>query len=384
MNLTCFLDSPSLNPQTNGSFLDIAAPVLTDKQFRLAHCSASGCAISAVAADETSLDKGIKPLLEQLASAEGISPRYDSNIMGYPISGDVRLSLLAPVQLPAACFTTVDSLLSDLGLRIKAIQRSLAADEDPENGMHVLAIICAGSIEDTASAKVALQAIANKHGIDLVLQDSASFDRDYRLVCFDMDSTLIKAEVIDELAKVHGVGDQVAGITIRAMRGELEFSSSLKERVALLNGLNAEVMRGIAENLPLMDGATRLCYRLGERGIKMAILSGGFTFFGQHLQEILGLDYMVANQLEIVDGACTGKHLGEIINAEAKAEHLLRICDELHIRASDAIAIGDGANDLKMIGTAGLGFAFHAKPLVREQAPHTVNQVGLDALLHLI
>ena len=384
MNITCFLDSTALNPQESSASLPLIASAICHRQFRLAHCTATGCAVTAVADSMEQLDGGIKPVFEQIATAQSISTRYDSHVMSDPITGTARLMVLAAETIPRDCFAAIGDLLANQGLTIRAIQRSLAVDEDPYEGIHAVALICSGTIQDPESAKTALQTIAQQHSIDLVLQDESTLNHDYRLVCFDMDSTLIKAEVIDELAKVHGVGEQVASITARTMRGELAFSGSFIERVALLNGLQAGVMQGIAESLPIMDGATRLCYRLGERGIKMAILSGGFTFFGQHLQALLGLDYVVANQLEIIDDVCTGKHLGEIVDASAKARHLLRLCEELEMNPQDAVAVGDGANDLEMIGTAGLGFAFHAKPLVRAQAPHTVNNLGLDALLHIL
>ena len=322
-----------------------------------------------MAQQEIDLETGIKAKVVNLAQEQGITARYASDVMSDPITGDYRIMLMSPSAIPEACLPALGAIIAELDLGITVIQRSLAADEDPASGIHALGIFCKGQLKDLKAAQQHFQGIANEFAIDVVLQDAVSIDHDYKLVCFDMDSTLIQVEVIDELAKVHGVGDQVAAITARAMRGELEFSGSFRERVALLNGLDSAVMQGIAESLPLMHGAARLCEQLGKRGIKLAILSGGFTFFGHHLQKLLGLDYVVANQLEIKDGVCTGKHLGEIIDASAKARNLLRICEEIGINSADAIAIGDGANDLEMIGTAGLGIAFHAKPLVREKAP---------------
>jgi phosphoserine phosphatase len=225
---------------------------------------------------------------------------------------------------------------------------------------------------------------ARKLGVDIAFQEDNIYRRTRRLVCFDMDSTLIQTEVIDELAHKAGVGDAVSRITESAMRGEIDFSESFKQRIALLKGLNEKVMIEIAENLPLTEGAERLFRTLKKYGFKTAILSGGFTYFGRHLQNKLGIDYVFANQLEIADGKLTGKYLGDIVDGAKKAELLRNIAFKEDIHLEQTVAVGDGSNDLPMLNIAGLGIAFHAKPLVKKNAQHAISTTGLDAILYLM
>ena len=215
-------------------------------------------------------------------------------------------------------------------------------------------------------------------------QEDNIFRRNRRLVCFDMDSTLIQTEVIVELAKRHGVGQQVHEITEAAMRGELDFNDSFIQRVALLKGLEESVMEDVARNLPITEGAEILFKALNKYGFKTAILSGGFNYFGKYLQHKLGIDYVFSNELEIVDGKLTGKHLGEIVNGEMKAELLKKIAFKEDIHLEQVVAVGDGANDLPMLNIAGLGIAFHAKPMVKENAQQAISTIGLDAILYLM
>ena len=226
--------------------------------------------------------------------------------------------------------------------------------------------------------------LANSTDVDIAFQRDDVYRKNRRLVCFDMDSTLIQAECIVELAKRHGVGDKVHEITEAAMRGELDFNQSFKNRVGLLEGLDESVMRDIAENLPITEGAERLISTLKDLGYKVAVLSGGFTYFGNYLQKKLGIDYVYANDLEIVDGKLTGKHLGEIVNGEKKAQLMKLLAQMEGIKMEQVIAVGDGANDLPMINAAGLGIAFHAKPLVKESASHSISTIGLDGILYLL
>ena len=205
-----------------------------------------------------------------------------------------------------------------------------------------------------------------------------------RLICFDMDSTLIETEVIDELAIRAGVGDQVKAITERAMRGEIDFIESFRERVALLKGLDESVMQEIAENLPITEGVDRLMYVLKKYGYKIAILSGGFTYFGQYLQKKYGIDYVYANELEIEDGKLTGRYLGDVVDGKRKAELLRLIAQVEKVDIAQTIAVGDGANDLPMLGIAGLGIAFHAKPKVVANAKQSINTIGLDGVLYFL
>ena len=229
-----------------------------------------------------------------------------------------------------------------------------------------------------------LMGISRKTGADIAFQEDNIFRRNRRLVCFDMDSTLIQTEVIVELAKRHGVGQKVHEITEAAMRGELDFSESFIQRVALLKGLEESVMEDIAHNLPITEGAETLFKTLNKYGFKTAILSGGFSYFGKYLQHKLGVDYVFANNLEIADGILTGKHEGEIVNGEMKAELLKKIAFKEDIHLEQVVAVGDGANDLPMLNIAGLGIAFHAKPKVKENAQQAISTIGLDAILYLM
>lgn len=226
--------------------------------------------------------------------------------------------------------------------------------------------------------------ISQNYGIDIAFQKDDIFRRNRRLVCFDMDSTLIQTEVIVELAKKHGVGDKVHEITESAMRGEIDFKESFRRRVALLEGLSENVMQDIADNLPITDGADRLITQLKALGYKIAILSGGFTYFGKALQKRFGVDYVFANELEIKDGYLTGKYLGEIVDGERKAFLLRELAKKENIELEQVIAVGDGANDLPMLKLAGLGIAYHAKPIVKKNASHSISTVGLDGILYLL
>lgn len=226
--------------------------------------------------------------------------------------------------------------------------------------------------------------IAAEEEVDISLQEDTMFRRCRRLVCFDMDSTLIRTEVIDELAERAGVGDKVRAITERAMRGEIDFKESFTERVALLKGLDENVMRDIAEHLPITEGVDRMMTVLKRTGYKTAILSGGFTYFGNYLKQKYGFDYVYANNLEIVDGKLTGRYEGEIVDGRRKAELLSLIAQVENLNIKQTIAVGDGANDLPMLSTAGLGIAFHAKPKVKAASDQSISTIGLDGILYFL
>jgi phosphoserine phosphatase len=208
---------------------------------------------------------------------------------------------------------------------------------------------------------------------------------EFKLVAMDMDSTLITIECIDEIADMQGLKKEVSDITEAAMRGELDFAASLKRRVALLEGLDAAALERVyEERLRLSPGAERMLTAMKAAGLKTLLVSGGFTYFTSRLKERLGLDYTHANELEIVDGRLTGKVVGGIVDAEEKKRTVERVCEELGIKPSQAIVMGDGANDLKMMSISGMSVAFRAKPVVREQANVALNFVGLDGILPLL
>lgn len=242
-----------------------------------------------------------------------------------------------------------------------------------------------GTPEDRQRMQAELMQLSQGMGIDFSFQHDDMYRRMRRLICFDMDSTLIQTECIDELAECAGVGDKVRAITERAMRGEIDFKESFTERVALLKGLDVSVMQDIAEHLPITEGVPRLMTVLKRCGYKIAILSGGFTYFGEYLQRKFGIDYVYANELEIgEDGKLTGHYVGDIVDGKRKAELLKLIAQVEKVNLAQTIAVGDGANDLPMITEAGLGIAFHAKPRVQAGARQSINSLGLDGVLYFL
>lgn len=290
-------------------------------------------------------------------------------------------------KLKAEHLAKVTSVLLNQGLNIDVISRlsgRIPLDGDEPNAKSVVEFWVRGTPADREGLKSQFIDISKDTGVDIAFQVDNMYRRNRRLVCFDMDSTLIQAEVIDELARHAGVYDQVSAITEAAMRGELDFKESFEKRVSLLKGLDVSVMKEIAENLPLTEGAERLFRTLKKYGYKTAILSGGFTYFGHFLKSKLNIDYVFANELEVVDGKLTGRHLGDVVDGAKKAEllKLLAFKEDLHLE--QVIAVGDGSNDLPMIQLAGLGIAFHAKPKVKASAKHSISEIGLDAILYLM
>ena len=321
------------------------------------------------------------------------------NIRFYPISDEEYetwvnlqgknryiLTLLGR-KLTAQQIAGATKLLAEQQLNIDGIRRltgRIPLDEKKANVRACIEFSVRGTPKDREELQSQLMQLSASLGMDFSFQQDNMYRRMRRLICFDMDSTLIETEVIDELAIRAGVGDQVRAITERAMRGEIDFCESFKERVALLKGLDESVMRDIAEHLPITEGVERLMFVLKRYGYKIAILSGGFTYFGNYLKEKFGIDYVYANQLEIVDGKLTGRYLGDIVDGKRKAELLRLLAQVENVDIAQTIAVGDGANDLPMLSTAGLGIAFHAKPKVVANAQQAINTIGLDGVLYFL
>ncbi|MFT5083339.1 MAG: phosphoserine phosphatase [Lentisphaeria bacterium] len=291
-------------------------------------------------------------------------------------------------QITAEQIAALTCVVAEHGLNIDNISRlsgrvALSRDSDVKSKACV-EFSARGTAPDVVKLRAELAKIASTLDVDIAFQEDNMYRRTRRLVCFDMDSTLIEAEVIDELAKAAGVGAQVAEITEAAMAGALDFDQSFRKRVGLLKGLDESVLAGIAENLPITEGAAHLIATLKKLGYKTAILSGGFYYFGHYLQEKLGIDYVFANELEIIDGKVSGEVVGTIVNGDRKAELLKELATQENIRLEQVVAVGDGANDLPMLGIAGLGIAFRAKPLVKAEAKQAISTLGLDAILYLM
>lgn len=301
---------------------------------------------------------------------------------------DCFIITLLGQRITAKQVSEVTKVVADQGLNIDTIKRltgrmPLEGDDELRNRSSI-ELSVRGTPTDKNAIHEKFVNLSGELGIDISFQADDIFRRNRRLICFDMDSTLIKTEVIDELAERAGVGEQVRAITESAMRGEIDFSESFKQRVALLKGLDESVMIDIAENLPIMDGADKLMANLKMLGYKIAILSGGFTYFGNYLKKRFDVDYVYANELEIVDGKLTGRHMGDIVDGKRKAELLRLIAQVEKIELQQVIAVGDGANDLPMLNLAGLGIAFHAKPKVKANARQSISNLGLDAVLYFL
>ena len=267
---------------------------------------------------------------------------------------------------------------------IKRLTGRIPLDENARTPKASVEFSVRGTPRDKEQMKADFMKLSAEQEMDISFQEESMFRRMRRLICFDMDSTLIETEVIDELAIRAGVGDEVKAITESAMRGEIDFTESFTRRVALLKGLDESVMQEIAESLPITEGVERLMYVLKKYGYKIAILSGGFTYFGQYLQKKYGIDYVYANELEIIDGKLTGRYLGDVVDGKRKAELLRLIAQVEKVDIAQTIAVGDGANDLPMLGVAGLGIAFHAKPKVVANAKQSINTIGLDGVLYFL
>ena len=345
--------------------------------------------------DEASSGQMMKELLfktTQLGVTIGFEPVSDDDYEAWAGRQGRNRYILTVIgrSLSAEQIHAAAQVISRHGLNIDAIKRLTGrmSVKHPERNVRACVEFSVRgflSADDRISLQRNLMTMSEESGMDFSFQRDDMYRRMRRLICFDMDSTIIQAECIDELARRHGVYEQVAAITERAMRGEIDFKESFTERVALLKGLDISVMHDIAEHLPITEGTDRLMSVLKTCGYKIAILSGGFTFFGEYLQRRYGIDYVYANELEVgEDGRLTGRYVGEIVDGRRKADLLKLIAMTEHVNLAQTIAVGDGANDLPMLLEAGLGIAFHAKPRVKQSAGQSLSTIGLDGVLYFL
>ncbi|MGB1191316.1 MAG: phosphoserine phosphatase SerB, partial [Pseudomonadales bacterium] len=339
--------------------------------------------------DQQALFNQVAAQLEAL----GMSIEFDSvNADAYGVwtheQGKPRhIVTLLVRKVQATHINAVTELVSEYGLNIDKITRlsgRVPLDKETEQSKACVEFSLRGELADATIVRRSLLELATTLNIDIAYQEDDMFRRNRRLVVFDMDSTLIEAEVIDELAKVAGVGDRVSEITESAMRGEIDFNESFERRVALLKGLDEAALELVAGQLKLTEGAETLMVTLKRLGYKTAILSGGFKYFGNKLRDKLGFDYVYANELDIEEGVVTGKVVGQVVDGNRKAELLKDIARRENIALEQVIAVGDGANDLPMLSIAGLGIAFRAKPLVKASARQSISNLGLDSILYLL
>jgi phosphoserine phosphatase len=352
------------------------AAVLVDVEQVVVHGSLMLGVRVDVADTDRGLDAGLLAAAQRLGVDLEIAPAPADGYDGEPGSQARQHVTLLAREVDAAAFAAVAEALASCSANIERIEQLASYP--------VIAYELTISGGDPGPLRERLAAVAADSGVDLAVQPAGLVRRAKRLVVFDVDSTLVQGEVVDELAELAGVGDQVAKVTAAAMRGELEFAASLRARVELLAGLPASALDEVRSRLTLTPGASTLLRTLRRLGCSLGLVSGGFTQIVEPLAAELGLDFAAANVLEIADGRLTGRLLGPIVDRAGKAEALRRFAAEAGVPLPQTVAVGDGANDLDMIAAAGLGVAFNAKPAVRAAAPAAMNVPFLDALLFLL
>lgn len=382
-------DKPGLMSTLTATVTDYGAQMLDIGQAVIHEDLALGLLLSVQAEAAGDLIKAVMLLANEAGSQVRITNVDEHAYQAWLQAGGQSRYIITVLAADngAAAMRAVSSMTHRFSLNIDTVRRLTdrnALQKAERNAKMCIEMRVRGVLTDLPALQAALMLEAEQLNFDFSVQLDTVFRRSRRLVAFDMDSTLITEEVMDELAKAHGVGDAVVAITERAMAGELDFQASFRERARLLNGMPESVLSDVAGRVQLNAGADRLLKALKYFGYKTAVLSGGFQYVGEHLQRRLGIDYVYANTLEIVDGVMTGEVQGDIVDAQRKAVLLSEIAQQEDIALAQTIAIGDGANDLPMLSTAGLGVAFHAKAVVRESARHAISNFGLDAVLYLM
>ena len=380
-------DRPGSTALLTGILAGHAVQVLDIRQSVIHGAWSLGVLVQVAGAEQVALRQEVLALAESLSLRASFTDWSGADYDQWQAAGrePAHIVTLMGRELPSAAIARVIELAQQAGLQLQCITPLSA----PVQATTTLSRACVeltlrGELADAAALQGAFLALADELGVDIGLQADSRYRCNRRLAVFDMDSTLIEAEVIDELAKAHGVGERVSHITERAMRGELDFKASFRERLALLKGLDISVLDAIGAQLRLTEGTERLFAELKRLGYKTAILSGGFTYFAKQLQARLGIDYVFANELEVVNGQCTGVAVEPIVDAQRKADLLQQLAAEEGLSLDQTVAVGDGANDLPMLALAGLGVAFRAKPLVRQSAKQAISTLGLDGVLYLL